>query len=105
MVVPAIGGITGNGIIRSDHGLDFKMVAKLANAATPLGALAGLVSVAGGQKGGGIPFRIQGTTSNPTFIPDLGGLATGLGKGAISTPSGAGNSLGEALGGLFGRRK
>jgi AsmA protein len=106
LVLPDIGNLTGGGIIHSDQGLDFKMAARLTNAATPLGALASLAG--GGQKGGGIPFHIGGTTSNPTFTPDLGGLASGLGKGAISAPNvalPAGNDLGQALGGLFGKKK
>jgi AsmA protein len=110
LVLPDIGSLTGGGIIRPDHGLDFKMAAKLGNASSPLGALASLASVAGGagQKGGGIPFHIGGTTSNPTFTPDLAGFAGGLGKGAASAPKAvvpAGGDLGQALGGLFGKKK
>jgi AsmA protein len=108
LVVPAIGSLTGNGTISPKQELNFIMSAKLANASNPLGALASLASRAGGGQNGGIPFRIQGTTSNPTFIPDLKGLAGGLGGQAASGGKAvvpAGQSLGEALGGLFGRKK
>ncbi len=112
LVLPSIGSMTGGGIIRPDHGLDFKMAAHLSITSNPLGSLARLASVAGGAQkggsGGGIPFHIGGTTSNPTFAPDLGGFAGGLGKSAASAPKGvvpAGNDLGNALGGLFGKKK
>ena len=90
------------------------MSAKLASSGnTPLSALGNLAGLANrGQQGGGIPFRIQGTTSNPVFVPDLAGLASGLGGGAASGTASdgkaalpTGQDLGEALGGIFGRRK
>ena len=37
----------------------------------------------------GIPFGIQGTTSDPKFMPDVKGLATGFLQNALS---GKGNS-------------
>jgi AsmA protein len=109
LIVPAIGSLSGNGTISPKQELNFIMSAKLANASNPLGALANLASRAGGgQSGAGIPFRIQGTTSNPTFIPDLKGIVGGLG-GQAATGGNAviptGKDLGEALGGLFGRKK
>ena len=30
-----------------------------------------------------MPFKIQGTTSNPSFVPDVGGMAASAAKGAI----------------------
>jgi AsmA protein len=110
LIVPAIGSLSGNGTISPKQELNFKMSAKLGNAASPLGALGNLAGLAnrGQQGGGGIPFRIQGTTSNPVFMPDLAGLAGGLGGQAATggkavVPSG--KDLGEALGGIFGRKK
>jgi AsmA protein len=47
----------------------------------------------------GIPFKIQGTTSNPTFVPDVGGMAGSAAKGAIQ------KSVTEKTGGIFGKRK
>jgi AsmA protein len=85
MVVSGIGEITGNGQIGSDSSLNFKMSA----------ALAGL----GGH--GGVPFKIAGTTSDPKFIPDVGGIVSGVVGGAISSPAGATN----ALSGLLGKKK
>jgi AsmA protein len=114
LVIPGIGSMTGNGTISPKQQLDFKMSAKLGNAASPIGALSSLAGLTGGaqKNGGGIPFRIQGTTSNPIFVPDLAGMASGLGSGALSgTGAGGkpvvptGKDLGDALGGLFGRKK
>jgi AsmA protein len=107
VVVPSIGSITGAGTMDTAHKLDFKMVAKLSMSGSPLGGVATLMS--GGQKGGGIPFKIEGTASNPTFIPDMGAAASGMAKGILGGAQqgggAAGQNLGNALGGLFGKKK
>jgi AsmA protein len=106
LVVPAIGSITGNGTISANQALDFKLVAHLSGSTSPIGKLAGIAALGGGQKGGaGIPFKIQGTTSNPVFVPDVTGIASGLGKGVVSGVPTGGESLGKQLGGLFGGKK
>ena len=96
LVIPAIGTVTGQGTVSPSNALDFKMLANLS------GAGAGLTKVAG-LGAGGIPVSIGGTTSNPTFMPDMKALAgnqlKGLLKGADKN-----NPLG-GLGGLFGKRK
>ena len=75
-------------------------------AAGGLGAIGGL---AGAAMKNGIPVAIGGTTSNPTFAPNLRGLAAGVGAGAVQgVPKGKGNApqanpLGNALGGLLNR--
>jgi AsmA protein len=99
LIVPAIGNLTGNGTIASDHALDFKMVARLTNAATPLGVIGNVMG--GGQKGSGIPFMIHGTTSNPVFVPDVGGMVGGLTKGipkTVPTQQDVGGMLQDLLG-------
>lgn len=109
LVVPTIGSMTGNGTVSPKQELNYQMVAKLSNSASPLGGIAKIASA--GSASGGIPFKIQGTTSNPSFIPDLAGMTSGITKGITSVPSqipGAGNvggNLGGALGGLFGKKK
>jgi AsmA protein len=113
LVVPAIGSLTGNGTVAANQALDFKMLAHLSSSNSPMGKIAGIASLGGGQKGnaGGIPFKIQGTTSKPEFIPDIAGLAGGLGKGVVSGVSGVPASgkdlgnIGKQLGGLFGGKK
>jgi AsmA protein len=105
LVVPAIGSMTGSGTVSPKQELDYKMVAKLSNTASPLGGIAKLASA--GSSTGGIPFKIQGTTSNPSFIPDLAGMTSGLTKGLATAPTqlpGVQN-LGGAIGGLFGKKK
>ena len=106
--MPSIGSLTGNGTISSKQELNFKMSAKLVSLENSQGGLGNLVRLAGGQSGGGIPFRIQGTTSNPVFVPDVAGIAGGLAGQAASGQKPALPStkdLGEVLDGLFGRKK
>jgi len=81
-----------------------------AGGAAGLGSIGGL---AGGLLKNGIPVAIGGTTSNPTFTPNMRGLAAGVGAGAgQQLLNGKGNSkqngtqsnpLGNALGGLLNR--
>lgn len=109
LVVPTIGSMTGNGTVSPKQELNYQMVAKLSNSASPLGGIAKIASA--GSSSGGIPFKIGGTTSNPSFTPDLAGLTSGITKGITSVPSqipGTGNlggNIGGALGGLFGKKK
>ena len=106
VVVPAIGSMTGSGTISADHKLDFKMIAYLGR-----GSNAGGQSNLAKAAAGGLPFKVQGTTSNPQIVPDVGGIvggfANGLKSGNAPIPSN-GNDLGQAvdkLGGLLGRKK
>ena len=105
LTVPSLGEVTGAGTISPSNALDFKMNAKLAS-----GTVAGGLSQVAGLGGtGGIPFMIQGTTSNPRFVPDIKGMAAGQLKGLGGIiPGGAtsgGKSPVDALGGLFGKKK
>jgi len=100
LVIPALGTVTGAGTVSPSNALDFKMVANLSGGVTSgLTQMVGL----GGKTSGGIPVTIGGTTSNPTFMPDMKGLAAGQLKGILSGGD-KGNPLG-ALGGLFGKKK
>jgi AsmA protein len=79
-------------------------------AAAGLGSIGGLAS---GVLKNGIPVAIGGTTSNPTFTPDLSRVASSIGAGAAqgllkgktgqSGQAPASNPLGNALGGLLGK--
>jgi AsmA protein len=116
LVVPTIGTVTGAGTVSAAGQLDFKLVAKLA------GALGGISQVAGGAGGiasslmgggakggsgggGGIPFKVQGTTSNPQVIPDIGGAVGNMVKGGIPNASNPAGAASNALGGLLGKKK
>jgi len=108
LVIPALGTVTGDGMISPGGALNYKMIASLSG-----GAITGLTQMAGlGGKGGSIPFFIQGTTSDPKFVPDVQGvvgsqLKGGLGNalGGIKGKNPAGKSPMDALGGLFGKKK
>jgi AsmA protein len=131
-VMPQLGTVVGGGTVNAKNQLDFKMAASVSDSlltASPVAAGAGalLGQVMGGGatkcKGGTttVPFQIQGTTSDPKFIPDVGGLAAGLlksqlGGGCAGGPAAGGqNALGnikqnpagalQQLGGLFGKKK
>jgi AsmA protein len=75
LVVPSLGTVVGAGTINASNALDFKM------------------------KADNIPFLIQGTTSDPKFVPDVKGLAGSMLNNALS-----GNKTGQKtpLGGLSG---
>ena len=120
VVVQGIGTITGDANVDAAGKLDCKMVAHLSG-----GALGGVSQVAsvplgmgskGGSGGGGIPFRVTGTTSAPVFIPDVAGVAGGLAQGGAAAALGGGKLAGGAaggaasgatgaLGGLLGKKK
>ena len=126
-IVPALGTMVGGGTIDSKNELDFKMAATLTDvigdAASPVSAAGGLLGkVTGGgggcKKGTTVPFQIKGTTADPKFIPDVGGLAAGMLKsqlgcvGGLVTGAGGSqqntdNPLGQLgqLGGLLKKKK
>jgi AsmA protein len=126
-VLPAVGSLAGGGTIDSKNDLDFKMAATLTSGigavASPVSGVANGLGSATGKgansacKGGTtIPFMIKGTTADPKFVPDVGGLAAGMIKsqagcaGGLATGvAGAGaqapaNAV-KSVGGLFGKKK
>jgi AsmA protein len=110
LIVPALGELTGNGIVGANYSMDFKMVAKLKTSGGVIGSLTRLTGVKGGNDLS-VPFFIRGTTSDPKFIPDAKGVASGLldsalsGRGAKSGDNTSGQSLGDTLRGLFKKKK
>jgi AsmA protein len=85
LTIPSIGVVTGAGTVSPANELAFKM-----NAAV---------------SGMGIPFTVEGTTSDPKFMPDVKGLAAGFLKGALG---GKGNAAGQnpvsGITGLFKKK-
>ena len=72
LTIPALGTLTGSGTISPGGALKYQMTANLNGAvATAVTKMVGL-----GSKGESVPFFIGGTTSNPTFSPDLKGMLT-----------------------------
>ena len=102
--VPAIGVITGAGTVSSTGELAFKMLANLQGS-----VVGGLSTVAGAASGqSGIPFAITGTTSNPKFVPEIGGAVAGLATGAVSNVAKGQvpgtKSLTKGIGGMLGKK-
>jgi AsmA protein len=98
IVVPVLGTLTGAGTVSPSNALDFRMVAKLNNASAAFAALGRIPGLMQGN--GELPFRIQGTTSNPIFIPDMAGLS-----GLPKTPQqNQDQGLGGILNGLFQKK-
>jgi AsmA protein len=101
LTIPALGALTGSGTISPGGALNYKMNANLSG-----GAVTGLTQLAGlGGKGGSIPFFIQGTTSNPTFVPDVQGMLGSQLKSRLQQGNTQGQSPLDALTGLFGKKK
>jgi AsmA protein len=108
LVLPALGTMQGNGTVSPQNALDFKMTANLNGS-----VVSGLSKVAGvGGNGATIPFFIQGTASDPKFVPDVKGmlgsqLGSQLKKNLGSQVPGGQNGQGvvDAIGGLFGKKK
>jgi AsmA protein len=124
-VLPQLGNIVGAGTVDAKNNLDFKMAATLKNGvagvASPASMATGaLGQIMGGGAGGGcknggltVPFQIQGTTADPKFVPDVGGIAAGMFKSQVGCAGNAvtgiknqnpAQSLGS-LGGLFKKPK
>jgi len=82
------------------------MVASLSGGAVGgLTKIAGIGGIGGGDGSNQIPFAIEGTTSDPKFIPDVTGVATSLAKnqlGNITKGQVAPTKAAKGLGGLLG---
>lgn len=101
LVIPALGQLTGTGTISPGGALDYKMLAKLSGSTiTSVAQMAGL----GGKTSGEVPFFIRGTTSNPSFIPDVQGMLGSQLKSNLPANSPAKSAV-DALTGLFGKKK
>lgn len=125
-VIPALGTLVGQGTVDSKNALDFKMAATLANTATysssggaPASGIGGILGAIGGGKGNckgtTIPFLVKGTTAEPKFVPDVGGIAASLVKsqlGCVGGSTAAGSKTQanpadavDAISGLFKKKK
>ena len=81
LVVRSIGNLTGGGTIAPKGTLDFRMLGSLASVK-------------------GVPFRIQGTTANPVFVPDVSAAVGNILKNPESAAGAA-----KTLSGLFKKKK
>ncbi|HKS72703.1 MAG TPA: AsmA family protein [Terriglobales bacterium] len=107
LTIPALGVLTGAGTISPAGALNYKMNAELSGSA--VGGLTQMAGIGGGGgKGGGIPFAIQGTTSSPTFIPDVKGIVGSQLQDQLKSRIPGANTQGsplEGLSGLLGKKK
>jgi hypothetical protein len=83
------------------------------------GGFLGNCKNASGGSGPTLPFQIKGTTKDPKFIPDIGGVAAGMLKSQLGCFGGGGsqskaspqqqqpnpNNPIDAIGGLFKKKK
>ena len=104
LIAPAVGEVTGAGVISASHALDFKMRVTLHTS--------GVMMAAMGHKGDtSVPFLVQGTASNPSFKPDMKNIASeqlkGLASGQLNKLGGvnAEKAVGGLLQGLMGGKK
>jgi AsmA protein len=101
VTIASLGAVSGAGTVSPSGALDFRMLADLESERSDARA-----DRRGRDSQRGIPFMIQGTASNPTFVPDVAGMAggavSGALQGAVSQRTGGPTS---AVGGLLGRRK
>ena len=106
-VVAGLGSASGGGSISPTGALNYQLLVKI-NSSSGVGGLATqALGMIPGAFGGavaqttknGIPITIAGTTSNPTFAPDVSKMVVGAPqqKGAQVNP------LGKVLGGLVHR--
>ncbi|HEV2289342.1 MAG TPA: AsmA family protein [Candidatus Acidoferrales bacterium] len=96
--IPGIGDVTGSGTVSANNALDFHLIAKL-EGSSPLAKLTQLPFF---NQGGGIPFHVDGTTSDPHVTADIAGLnKTPLNQLKVPTKG----QLGGMLGGLLKRKK
>jgi AsmA protein len=104
-VIAGLGSATGGGSISPTGGLNYQLIVKI-NTASGVGGLATTaMSLIPGQFGStmgqaaknGIPVTITGTTSNPTFTPDLSKMMSG----SPQQKNMQANPLGQVLGGFL----
>lgn len=131
--MPALGTATGAGTVSAAGALNYNVILKLtglvggngASTTAGIGGIAGSLmgmipnSAVAGSVGGfavgalrnGVPVAIGGTTSNPTFTPNLSGaMASGAksftSKGTpTSSPQNSTDAITNAIGGLLNRKQ
>ncbi len=130
LVVPSLGTVVGGGTLDSKNEMNFNLVATVDNAKLNNAASGAMNSAMGSALGGGsncksggikVPLQVHGTTANPKFTPDVGGVTANLLKAQLSCAGGTGNAATGiagtvvknpeaagamgALGGLLGGKK
>lgn len=97
LIVPTVGQLTGAGTISPAHALDFQMRVTLHTSGAVMAAL--------GQKGDtSVPVLIGGTSSNPSFRPDVKAI-TQQKIQSLTNNSNIGKAASGILNNLFGGKK
>jgi len=94
VTILSLGVVTGAGTISPAGALDFHMLADLQSDRADARAQR---TGRGGDRGG-VSFMIQGTTSDPKFVPDVGSMAGNAAKGALQKSVSGKTGLGGMLG-------
>ena len=103
VTIPSLAVVTGAGTISPSGALNFQMMADLQGNRSE--ARAERAVLGGGGDKGGVPFKIEGTTSDPSFVPEVGGMAASAAKGAIQKSVSQTTGGKSGLGGVFGNKK
>jgi len=104
LVVPTLGELSGTGTIGANQSLDCKMLAKIATSGGVAGSVARLAGLEAGKEMG-VPFFIRGTTSDPSFVPDVQSTAGNLIQSVTGKRGQSGQDLGNAIKSLFNKKK
>ena len=107
LILPELGTLSGNGKMATDQSLDFVMQA-MVKTGGELGA-----GLKGHTKNGAlkVPFFVRGTAADPKFVPDTKNAIRSLlestfsGQSSDKEPTSTGDALGDALRGLFNKKK
>jgi AsmA protein len=97
VIAPAIGELSGAGTISPSNALNFKMRAKLKT-----GGVMAILSPSGDTA---IPFSIEGTSSEPKFVPDVKGMVGGIAAEKLKPLDGDFGKAAQDIIDLFGRKK
>ena len=119
--VGAVAGAAGNAATAGAGNAVGGLLGKVTGAAgigSAAGNFMGNCKNASGGSGPTIPFQIKGTTSDPKFVPDVGGVAAGMLKSQLGCFGGGSQAKGtpgqqqpnpnnpiDAIGGLFKKKK
>lgn len=103
LIVAGIGTLTGDGTIASNSAMNFKMLLQ-GGAGSAVENVLGRVGVGKTMAARGIPFAIQGTTSRPIIVPNIGGML-GAKAGAGQQQQNPAQGVQQMLGNILGKKK
>jgi hypothetical protein len=84
--------------------MNFKMLLQ-GGAGTALSSIASRVGLNKNVAARGIPFRIEGTTSRPVILPDVGGMLAGKAGAPGQLQQNPAKGVQDMLGNILGKKK